>query len=190
MYFWSEKWKMELNIYICFVLIFSPVLGQFYEDRRCRCICPSLAAVLNNSMTTDRRFYTDNVPPIKCNCENVVLPKVSTELKGHELEFCPRCDCHFEIRNTTVIKVVVIMVLWVLTLLFGYMGFLLCLDPLINKKKVKFYQEHSSEEARTLLMQGEDVEDWKGIYIYLLNIKWQSIYSCINLVNYIYSLQM
>lgn len=48
------------------------------------------------------------------------------------------------------LQVVVIMTLWLLTMLSGYMGFLMCLDPLINKRKVKFYQESGAgtEEVR------------------------------------------
>lgn len=137
-------------------LLFATSWAQFYEDRRCRCICPSLASVLNNSLSFDRRFYTDNVPPSKCNCDGVIIPRVGNEIKGHELEFCPRCECKFETRNTTVIMVVVIMVLWVLTLLSVYMGFMMCLDPLINKRRVKFYQERGTEETRSLLVQSED----------------------------------
>ncbi|KAJ0184026.1 hypothetical protein K1T71_000449 [Dendrolimus kikuchii] len=151
--------NMSLKTLFVLCLFFSPIWAQFYEDRRCRCICPSLASVLNNSQSLDRRFYTDNVPPSKCNCDGVIIPKVGSEIKGHEQEFCPRCECKYETRNTTVIMVVVIMVLWVLTLLSGYMGFMICLDPLINKQRVKFYQERGTEEARNLLLQGDDLED-------------------------------
>ncbi|KAG6444661.1 proton-transporting V-type ATPase complex assembly regulator TMEM9 [Manduca sexta] len=151
---------MHLKIILCLIFFISAAMGQFYEDRRCRCICPSTAAVLNNSASVQRRFYTDNVPPMKCNCDNVVLPRVAHEIRGHEQEYCPRCDCQYEIRNTAVIKVVVIIVLWVLTLLSGYMGFLLCLDPFINKRRVKLYQEEQgSEESQNLLLQGEEIED-------------------------------
>ncbi|CAB3226449.1 unnamed protein product [Arctia plantaginis] len=147
---------MDLKILV-FLLTFSAAQGQFYEDKRCRCICPSPAALLNSSLS-DRKVYTSNVPPNKCNCEGVILQIVGDELKGHEQEFCPRCECKYETRNTTIIMVVVIMMLWVLTMLSGYMGFLMCLDPLINKRKVKFHQEAGTgtEEARTLLLQDAD----------------------------------
>ena len=38
------------------------------------------------------------------NCDSVVLPKVAAEIKGKEQEFCPRCECKYESRNTTTIK--------------------------------------------------------------------------------------
>ncbi|KAI5640382.1 TMEM9 domain-containing protein [Phthorimaea operculella] len=119
---------------------------QSYEDKRCKCVCPSPAAVLNNSVSSDRKLYIANVPPNKCNCDGVILPRVGEAIKGREQEFCPRCECKYENRNTTIIKVVVIIVIWVITLLVVYMGFLICLDPLINKRAKASYQEHTNED--------------------------------------------
>ncbi|KAG7313062.1 hypothetical protein JYU34_000143 [Plutella xylostella] len=118
-----------------FYLIFS-LQGQSYEDKRCKCVCPSPAAVLNNTAGSDR----------KLNCDGVILPRVGEEVKGREQEFCPRCECKYENRNTTIIKVVVIIVIWLIMLLVVYMGFLICLDPLINKRAKASYQEHTNEE--------------------------------------------
>lgn len=42
---------------------------------------------------------------IYSKCENVVLPKISEQIKGKEEVFCSRCDCKYENRNTTIIKV-------------------------------------------------------------------------------------
>lgn len=39
--------------------------GQSYEDKRCKCVCPSLAAILNNTNGSDRKLYIANVPPSK-----------------------------------------------------------------------------------------------------------------------------
>jgi hypothetical protein len=39
------------------------------------------------------------------NCDTVVLPRVGDDIKGKEQEFCPRCECKYESRNTTIIKV-------------------------------------------------------------------------------------
>lgn len=36
-----------------------------YEDRRCKCICPSIASVVNNTQETDQKLYIANVPPSK-----------------------------------------------------------------------------------------------------------------------------
>lgn len=38
-------------------------------------------------------------------CEDVVLPKLGDQIKTKEEIFCPRCDCKYENRNTTIIKV-------------------------------------------------------------------------------------
>lgn len=152
--------KMLLKIFSVILIVLSTAQAQFYEDKRCRCICPSPAELLNSTMT-NRKVFTSNVPPSKCNCEGVVLPIVGIELRGHIQEFCPRCECKYETRNTTVIMVVVIMTLWVITMLSSYMAFLMCLDPLMNsRKRGKFHRETKigSEEARTLLLT-ENSED-------------------------------
>lgn len=47
---------------------------------------------------------------------------------------------------------VVIIVIWVIMLLVVYMGFLICLDPLINKRAKASYQEHTNEEVGTELL--------------------------------------
>ncbi|CAG9781762.1 unnamed protein product [Diatraea saccharalis] len=127
------------------------ISGQSYEDKRCKCVCPSPAAVFNNSATTStdhRRHYIANVPPNKCNCKGVILPRDGAEITE---EFCPRCECKYENRNTTIIKVVVIIVIWVIMLLVVYMGFLICLDPLINKRAKASYQEHTNEDDESTI---------------------------------------
>ena len=48
--------------------------------------------------------------------------------------FAFRCSCKFETRSLTIIKVVVILVIWVISILVIYMGFLSCLDPILNKR--------------------------------------------------------
>lgn len=75
------------------------------------------------------------------------MPRIGADLKGKEQEFCPRCECKYENRNTTIIKVVVIIVIWVISLLVIYMAFLIILDPLLNKRVKGNYQEHTNEEV-------------------------------------------
>ena len=58
-----------------------------------------------NGTQSHRKLYIENVPPNKCDCTNVVLPRVGDDIKGKEKEFCPRCECKYESRNTTTIKV-------------------------------------------------------------------------------------
>ena len=50
-------------------------------------------------------------------------------------DFLPlRCKCKYELRNLTVMKVVVILVIWVIGLLVIYMAFLACLEPVLNRE--------------------------------------------------------
>lgn len=42
---------------------------------------------------------------ISSDCDSVILPRYAEKIKGKEQEFCPRCECKYENRNTTVIKV-------------------------------------------------------------------------------------
>lgn len=86
------------------------------------------------------QYYSD--------CENVIMPRIADKIKGKEREFCPRCQCKFENRNTSIIKFVVILVIWVISLLVVYMLFLICLDPLLNKRVKANYQEHTNEEVK------------------------------------------
>lgn len=84
------------------------------------------------------------------NCDGVILPKLeklNIHIAGKEQEFCPRCECKYENRNTSIIKVVVIIVIWVISLLVVYMLFLICLDPLLNKRIKNSYQEHTNEDV-------------------------------------------
>lgn len=81
------------------------------------------------------------------NCDDMVLPKVGKDIAGKEQEFCARCECKYENRNTTIIKVVVIIVIWVISILVIYMAFLIILDPLLNKRMKGSYQEHTNEDV-------------------------------------------
>jgi len=121
--------------------------SQSYDDKRCKCICPSINSVMNNTQEDNNRILViDNVPPNKCNCDSVILPKWAEKIKGKEQEFCPRCECKYENRNTTVIKVVVIIVIWIISLLSIYMLFLNLLEPILNKRAKANYSEHLNEE--------------------------------------------
>ncbi|KAL3285376.1 hypothetical protein HHI36_019482 [Cryptolaemus montrouzieri] len=118
------------------------------DDKRCKCICPKVSIVTNNTEIVDgeRIRYVANVPPNKCNCMDVVITKIANQLNGKEGEFCPRCQCKYENRNTTIIKVVVIIVIWIISVLVIYMAFLIILDPLLNKRMKGSYQEHTNED--------------------------------------------
>jgi flagellar biosynthesis/type III secretory pathway M-ring protein FliF/YscJ len=62
-----------------------------------------------------------------------------------------RCKCKYEIRNLSVMKVVVILVIWVISILVIYMGFLSCLEPMLTRGKSapnpSSYTEHHEEET-------------------------------------------
>ncbi|KAF5294139.1 hypothetical protein FQA39_LY13510 [Lamprigera yunnana] len=142
--------KIAIVAFSLFVLIVA-VESQSYENSRCKCVCPSLASVTNSTDVSHkkRNFHIGNVPPNKCNCVGVILPKLGDKIKGRENEFCPRCECKYEYRNVTIIKVVVIIVIWVISILVIYMAFLIILDPLLNKRVKGNYQEHTNEEDET-----------------------------------------
>ncbi|CAF0814506.1 unnamed protein product [Adineta ricciae] len=106
-----------------------------FEDYRCRCICPSFTVLQDPNMTdTHRRVYIDVVPPDNCTCERVVFHTIPAT-SSFQQRFCPRCVCNYEVRNTTTMKVVVIIIMVAISLLFIYMSFLLCLEPLMNQNK-------------------------------------------------------
>ncbi|XP_058059887.1 uncharacterized protein CG1161 [Anopheles bellator] len=143
--------SIALVVFICF----STAQAQSYEDKRCKCICPSIKTVdAGGGQGTDRMLIIDNVPPNKCNCDGVILPRIADKIKGKGQEICPRCDCKYENRNTTIIKVVVIIVIWIISLLVIYMLFLMCLDPLLNKRVKANYQEHTNEDDDTAVTVG------------------------------------
>ncbi|CAL8105043.1 unnamed protein product [Orchesella dallaii] len=138
----------------------SAQTGQ-YGNTRCKCICPDPQVVFANSSSSssnlsNRTLYISSAaPPQQCTCDIVVLPEISKtpniNITGKEGEFCPRCECKYESRNLQIIKVVVIIVMWVVSLLVIYMLFLMCLDPLVNKRiKSTAYQEHTNEDDESV----------------------------------------
>ncbi|XP_045784149.1 proton-transporting V-type ATPase complex assembly regulator TMEM9-like [Maniola jurtina] len=144
-------------------IFFANTLAQFYEDNRCRCVCPTPTLIINSTEKSDRTLYIAFVPPNKCNCGGVVLPKVTEEIRDNAQLFCPRCECKYETRKTTVIMVGVILVLWILLLLIGYYLFLMLLECLVSKTQQSYVHnytqaERGSEETENLLIQGEDTD--------------------------------
>ncbi|XP_023937991.1 putative protein 2 [Bicyclus anynana] len=156
-------WKF---VFISFSIFIASTLAQFYEDQRCRCVCPTTTSVINNTEKSNRTLYIAYVPPNKCNCYGVILPKVSDEIRDNAQLFCPRCDCKYETRNTTVIMVVVILVLWLIMLLIGYYLFLMLLECLVSKKQQNCTHTNNTEagtdcyETENLLTNNcEDTDD-------------------------------
>ncbi|KAH8395558.1 hypothetical protein KR222_011244 [Zaprionus bogoriensis] len=97
------------------------------------------AAISNSSGSSSGGGGTE------CACAGALLPQV--DAKGKELPICAECKCSHVARNTTLIKVVVIIVIWIISILVIYMLFLMCLEPLLNKRvKANNYQEHTNED--------------------------------------------
>jgi len=93
-----------------------------------------------NGTDTGRVVYIEAVTPENCNCQTVVKPP-----EKNEKEFCPRCDCHYETRNTKTIQVVIIIIICVVSMLVVYMVFLLCLDPLMGRKSAAYAEQRDEE---------------------------------------------
>jgi hypothetical protein len=116
-----------------------------HQDSRCNCICPdpllsqaasiSKTDVNENNFSDSRTIYINStVSPDDCNCVTVVLIHLNlTDAQSDS--FCPRCKCKYQTRSLTVIKVVVILVVWVISLLLFYMAFLSILEPILSKKR-------------------------------------------------------
>lgn len=134
--------------FLLFCCLYCGQVEAQYDDIRCKCVCPDVSVVngTTNKPTRNRMLYIANVEQKLCNCENVVISQIDGSLNGKEKEFCPRCECKYQSRCTMTIKVVVIIVIWIISLLVVYMLFLMCLDPLLNKRSIT-YQEHTNEEV-------------------------------------------
>ena len=110
-----------------------------FGDTRCSCKCPDAEAILGDVIDTNyphRRVYINStVSAPDCDCEHVVVPVLgldrgeSKELKDR---FCPRCICKHETRSVMTIKVVVGIILWIFAMLFIYMIYLVCVDPMFR----------------------------------------------------------
>ncbi|XP_017485191.1 PREDICTED: transmembrane protein 9-like [Rhagoletis zephyria] len=118
-----------------------------YDDVRCKCLCP-IASVVTNETKSTRKLYIGNVPPNQCNCDFVVLPQLTVEVQGKAKEFCPRCECKYESRNTAIIRFFVIFIIGIISFLVVYMIFLSLLDPWIHKRSIRSnYQQQINEEV-------------------------------------------
>ena len=157
-----------LVLYFPFVICEDSVKHQ---DSRCQCKCPDVSTVgannerpieeysLSNLEHKDTRsiYINSSVKAEDCDCQKVVLPKLNLNQTQAD-SFCPRCQCKYQIRSLTIIKVVVILVIWVISILVIYMGFLSCLEPLMNRRGANTcalpgrsnvsYREHRDEISR------------------------------------------
>lgn len=144
-----------------------------HNDVRCKCICPNLSV---ENATSERKLYIKNVPPVQCDCLNVVITSLyeTVPLQPHHIiqlpeAFCPRCICRYEQRNVGVIKFVVMLVMAVIGLLVLYL-LVLVLEPLVMKRcqgqhittsgrstvEEVSMRHFDSDESGCMLLQGND----------------------------------
>ncbi len=123
----------SINILLLILILYLNSCNGEYNDFRCKCVCPSPGVVTNETSSTNRKLYIGNVSPNQCNCDYVVLPQLGRDIQDKAKEFCPRCECKYESRNTSTIRFVIIFIIGIISFLVVYMTFLMLLDPLIHK---------------------------------------------------------
>lgn len=95
---------------------------KIHGDARCKCVCPSLQISPNDSSPTQRRvLYLGNTSPDQCNCYKVVQPQLYNHPNVTLKDFCARCECKYQSRNTTTIRWFVVFTIVVVTTLSLYM---------------------------------------------------------------------
>lgn len=147
---------MLSNFIILVISLIQLTHAEDFGDTRCSCKCPDAEAILGDVIDTNyphRRVYINStVSAPDCDCEHVVVPVLgldrgeSKELKDR---FCPRCICKHETRSVMTIKVVVGIILWIFAMLFIYMIYLVCVDPMFRPRLQRSnisYQNHQDEE--------------------------------------------
>lgn len=98
----------------------SNTIYNQHDDVRCKCVCPSPQVVFKDSSPTQRRLYVGNSSPEQCNCYNVVQPHIDPKMIQLK-DFCARCECKYQSRNTATIRWSVLFVVFVLSILCLYM---------------------------------------------------------------------
>ncbi|THD22836.1 Transmembrane protein 9 [Fasciola hepatica] len=96
-----------------------------YEDARCKCIGFDRSSGPNGTLPT-KKIYVKAVPADKCTCKIIL---------GAEDALFPNCECTYQVRNTTTIKLVVCLILVIISALTLYMLFLLLLEPLLSARR-------------------------------------------------------
>lgn len=100
--------EQYLNLFGIIIILISFASNSEAGDVRCKCICP-LEANSNRSNI----FVVNNLTsPDLCNCLDIVQ---------REENFCLKCECKYETRNTVLIKVIIILVLVAICSLYLYM---------------------------------------------------------------------
>jgi len=149
--------NMKLQLLAVSLLFLAGTLCEAYDhvDNRCSCKCPEVET-LDPDIILDwpgRKIYINStVSPTDCDCEHVVKPVLGLDQEQVD-KFCPRCVCQHETRSVTTIKVVVIIILWVMSILIIYLGFLVCVDPLLGGRgfrpaaRTNPYHQHEDDDS-------------------------------------------
>ena len=181
------------SLTLILTLISLGVVHGNHYDVRCKCVCPNLGIINASSISESdtRRIYIKTVEPrwgvdddildihwshsSHCNCHNVVIPSLNVEdaVTDSRLpeSLCPRCVCRYEQRNTLIIKVVVILIIFIITFLTLYMGYLLFIDPIFVKWKQSSYRQQREEEVNwralccLVCLCSSDADDWLFVWI-------------------------
>ncbi|KRX20821.1 Transmembrane protein 9 [Trichinella nelsoni] len=144
---------MRYKIILFVFFMWSTICRAQFEETRCRCACPSPSVVRANH--SERMLYIKSVAAQFCTCDVVVIPQLEVKIEQSKVEeFCVQCECKFQSRNTTLIKVSVIITICVISVLAIYMLFLQCLNPLLLRPRRLFaYAKHVEEDI------SEDMEN-------------------------------
>ncbi|KFU83827.1 Transmembrane protein 9, partial [Chaetura pelagica] len=134
---WPCASSLLLLALLCCILSPPAQASKSSEDIRCKCICPPYRNISGH-------IYNKNVSQKDCNCLHVVEPM---PVPGNDVEaYCLLCECKYEERSTTTIKVIIIIYLSVVGALLLYMAFLVLVDPLIRKPDAYTQPLHNEEE--------------------------------------------
>ncbi|CAH8460340.1 unnamed protein product [Dicrocoelium dendriticum] len=118
------------------VLLFAARVSiATYEDARCKCACVDRSGSHNGTKPIGK-IYVRSIAADQCTCAFML---------GKDSALCPYCDCMYQVRNTTTIKVVVCLILVIISALTLYMGFLLLLEPLLSPRRRGGRNQISSE---------------------------------------------
>ncbi|KAF7255000.1 hypothetical protein EG68_08252 [Paragonimus skrjabini miyazakii] len=113
-----------LFVSILFFLSLTSCLAA-YEDARCKCVCVDRLGAYNGTRPTGK-VYVKAIAADQCTCKFML---------DQEAALCPYCDCKYQVRNTTTIKVIVCLILVIISALTLYMIFLLLLEPLLSARR-------------------------------------------------------
>ncbi|KFP05161.1 Transmembrane protein 9, partial [Calypte anna] len=139
---WPCASSLLLITLLCCILSPPAQASKSSEDIRCKCICPPYRNISGH-------IYNKNVLQKDCNCLHVVEPM---PVPGNDVEaYCLLCECKYEERSTTTIKVIIIIYLAVVGALLLYMAFLVLVDPLLRKPDAYTQPLHNEEENEVRL---------------------------------------